>query len=208
MGLRNVGQAAIPIPMRLSPLLLLPSACFALACTDARTRACQSLAVKRDSIARATGADDASSYRRHVFYSSTLETCIVAEEKLTGVESAIRDLSGEVVRDMPYYPLFHCDRDGAAVVMLDSVRALHGLVANVPYARWLDDGSGSPPPVVRKQLLAQIRQAQADGYSREEISEALQRDKGISLERFERIPAAPYTAERCHRLFTTFLARL
>lgn len=132
--------------MRLRHVLPLLLAWLTFGCANARTRACQSVAVQADSTKRASGVvDDASSYRRRVFYSAKLETCVVAEERLTGVESGVYDLSSEVVRDIPDFPLLHCDRDGARVVMLDSIRALRGYVTNVPYERWLDDGAGGPP---------------------------------------------------------------
>jgi hypothetical protein len=85
------------------------------------------------------------------FYSHKIDSCILIEKKLVGVEVRIRDLSKSIIRDggSNFNMLLYCDIDGADSVILDKVSSLRGRVFNVSYSEWLDDGFGGQPRALK-----------------------------------------------------------
>lgn len=84
------------------------------------------------------------------FYSSKLAAIVQTEVADVGVNFVARDISHSVMKDDgSLNVLFHCDESGADVTRIDKVREHRGLVFNVPYTEWLDDGEGGPPRTVK-----------------------------------------------------------
>ena len=85
------------------------------------------------------------------FYSEKVDSCILIERTLVGVEVNIRDLSKSIIIDggKNFNILLHCDIDGADSVILDNVRSLKGRVFNVSYKEWVDDGYGGAPRALK-----------------------------------------------------------
>jgi hypothetical protein len=85
------------------------------------------------------------------FYSKKVDSCILIEKKLVGVEVHIRDLSKTIILDGPknFNMLLDCNIDGADSAVLDKVRLLKGRVWYVTYKEWLDDGFGGPPKALK-----------------------------------------------------------
>jgi len=81
-----------------------------------------------------------------VFFSQSLETCILVEESTVGVSVSVRDLSQNFIST---WNLFQCGRAGVSAAIVDSVRAHGGMMDAVEYSRWLTDGSGGPPSTLK-----------------------------------------------------------
>lgn len=111
-------------------------------CSSERDQACAALLKSK----LAQDSARAAPTSRRTFYSTKLETCILVEESLIDVETVVDDLSDSFLQ---WGNLFHCDRDGVDAAILDSVRAYHGIVDNVPYSQWLDDGAGGAPRTLK-----------------------------------------------------------
>lgn len=128
------------------------------ACRSERDDACRIL------LADKVGSDSlpAGLFGRRTFYSRTLETCVLVEESRTGVDMRVDDLSDDFLSAMA---LFHCDRQGVDAAIIDSVRAHRGDMWSVTVDRWLHDGRGGLPRVLR---------APVSPYSEPMCREALQ----------------------------------
>jgi hypothetical protein len=85
------------------------------------------------------------------FYREKVDSCILIEKKLVGVNVHIRDLSKSIIIDggKNWNVLLHCNIDGADSVVLNKVRLLKGRVFNVNYKEWLDDGFGGLPRTLK-----------------------------------------------------------
>lgn len=119
-------------------------------CTDPLNEQCQELSKKHVEFAKTSWKQDYTVIKAEGFYSKKLDACIHTEIAAVGVKAEIRDLSRSVMRDGGHRNLLlNCDPDGADSVRLDKMKQYQGLVFNVPYSEWLDDGFGGPPRAIK-----------------------------------------------------------
>ncbi len=112
---------------------------------------CQLLSENYINNSKEENQKDYSLIETESFYSKKVDSCILIEKKIVGVEIHIRDLSKSIILDggKNFNMLLHCDCDGADSVIIDKVRSFKGRVFNVSYKEWLDDGFGGLPRTLK-----------------------------------------------------------
>ena len=122
-----------------------------LSCDSEQDRACVEMGAAYIERARTEYDRDYSNFDTETFYSEVVDSCIHIEVARIGVDFQVRDLSRTILRDGGDRTLLlHCDPDGADSVRIDAVRAHGGVVFDVPYKTYLDDGFGGPPRALKK----------------------------------------------------------
>ena len=99
-----------------------------------------------------------SNIRVSDFYSSVIEACVHTEVVIVGIDFEIRDLTNTLLRDGPRNMILHCDQDGADSVIIEAVKKHRGVMLEVPYAEFLDDGFGGPPRALKTPDEAYTRE--------------------------------------------------
>jgi hypothetical protein len=131
--------------LSLSEVALALSWIFVGGCSSEQTAACHELLAQR------LGQEASSASATHrAFYSKTLETCVMVEESLVGIDFVVDDISDSFLQGSY---LFHCDRSGVDAAIIDSVRAYQGNVLSVKYSSWLDDGAGNVPRTMKASAV-------------------------------------------------------
>lgn len=131
----------------LKTTVVLVASLSVLACQSKQDRTCAELGRQYVENAKNEPGRNQSNLRTESFYSSGLDACVHTEVANVGVRFEIVDLSQSIMRTGNR--LLHCDADGADSVILERVRFHRGLVLNVPYKDWLDDGVGGPPRTLK-----------------------------------------------------------
>jgi hypothetical protein len=91
----------------------------------------------------------------HVFYSHTLETCVLLTISEMENHYEITDISGRFFRDLGIGhdgvggTIFYCSRMGVDNARIDKVRLYKGMVLERSPDLWQDNAEGGPPATVQ-----------------------------------------------------------